>query len=68
MTIVNNTVVDTGSLLREQISGALTMHKNGNYVKKMDMLISLTVVIISLCICIPNNYVKHFKYTIFIKK
>lgn len=33
-----------------------------------DVLISLTAVMISLCICIPNHYVVYLKiYTIFIK-
>lgn len=35
MTIINNTVLNIGNVLREQISGALITHtKNGNYVRK----------------------------------
>ena len=35
MTILNKTVMNSGNLLREYISGAfITYTKNGNYVKK----------------------------------
>ena len=44
MNTVNNIVLKTGSLLRGQISGALTTHKKNNCVE----MINLTPVIISL--------------------
>lgn len=59
------TVLNTVNLPQKLISGALTTGGKKVY-EEMDMLISLTVVTISLCICISKHQVVHLKHISFL--
>lgn len=67
MPIYNNTVWNVGNMLREDISSVLNTQKEMVTMRGHTMLISLTVVIMSLCI---SNHVVHliYSYLIFILK
>lgn len=68
MTRVINTALKTGNLPREYISGALITHRKMVTMRREEMLTSLTVVIISLRICVSNHHGAHLKYNQFLLK
>ena len=70
MTIVNNTVLNTGHLLREWISGALPAPTTHKMARKWgeECIVSLTIVIISLRVCIPNHHVVHLQCILWLLK
>lgn len=61
MTIVDNTVLNTGNFLKEQISSAPIIKKGYHYVGD-NVLNRWKVVIILLFICVSVHHVIHLKY------
>lgn len=62
MTIVSNTILYTGNLLRVDFRCFHLRHKKVLTCEEVDMLVSLIVVIISLCICVLKHHAVHPKY------
>ena len=65
MAIASNTVLDTRNLLRQQISGDCTTKKKVT-TPKMDIVISSTMIIISLDICLSKYHAGYLKYMQFL--
>lgn len=61
MAIANNTVLDTRNLLRQKISGDSTTKKKRT-TPKTDIVISSTMIIISLDICLSKYHAGYLKY------
>lgn len=59
-TATNNAVLGSANLLTDSISGALITHAKVT-IQGDDVLVSLTVVIIQLHICISNYHVERLK-------
>lgn len=65
MIIINNTVLDTENMLREQLSGSSSYTHKVNNVRRQ--YVSLTVAIILLCIYISHHHELHIIYKILFK-
>ena len=65
MAIANNTVLDTWNLLRQKISGDCTTKKKRT-TPKTDIVISSTMIIISLDICLSKYHAGYLKYMQFL--
>ena len=70
VTVVTNTALNTGCLLRVSRCQVLPPHTHTRQLcEEMTELTSLNIALMSLCICIPNHHVKytrssHLKYVL----
>ena len=71
VTVVTNTALNTGCLLRVSRCRVLSPHTHTQWqlCEEMTELTSLNIVLISLCICMPNHHVtytrsSHLKYVL----
>lgn len=56
VTVVNNSPLHTGNLLRVDLTCSYHIHKKLHLCEVMDMLIRLIAVVISQCICISRHH------------